>query len=141
MSAQVVNTYDESQENAYSCDYVNGKVLYENASGSDSNITLSDNVSNYSRIDILSAPPGSPWDNYGVKITTIYPNISQKWELECSAFGAYWGALNYEIITVSNLSITRGTSFVLNGSNGTISNTFSPDTTNKAKIYKVIGYK
>ena len=28
MSAQVVNTYDESQENAYSCDYINNSDSY-----------------------------------------------------------------------------------------------------------------
>lgn len=39
MSAQVVNTYDESTENAYSCDYINenfGEIVWINIIGSSS---------------------------------------------------------------------------------------------------------
>ena len=137
----VVNAYSTSEENAYSCDYINGKVLWENVSGSSSNIVLNDSASNYSRIDIITAAPASTWDNYGVMITTIYPNISTKWILIDECFGGNWGSINHEIITINGTNLTRGTSYKFSASNGSINSTFSTDTANKAIIYKVIGYK
>ena len=51
--ASVVNTTNNSTTDAYSCNYINGEVLYYNASGSNSDITLSDSAENYKRIKIL----------------------------------------------------------------------------------------
>jgi len=52
--ASVINTHSNSTTDTYSCDYLNGTVLYENASGANNNVTLSDSINNYSYIEIYS---------------------------------------------------------------------------------------
>lgn len=52
--ANVSNTYSESETDTYSCDYVNGTILYDNSTGANDNITLTDNLSNYLRIKVFS---------------------------------------------------------------------------------------
>ena len=53
----VVNTQSDSQTNAYSCEYVNdhfgGVVLYNNSTGTNGTVTLSDNINNYKYIEIF----------------------------------------------------------------------------------------
>ena len=57
MQEAIVNEYSESINETYSCDYENkyfgGVELYSNNAGSSSEITLSDSISNYSRIKIF----------------------------------------------------------------------------------------
>lgn len=57
--AQSVNTYSESTENTYSCDYVNKlteslhpELLYDNSQGNTGNISLNENVNKYKKIVI-----------------------------------------------------------------------------------------
>lgn len=50
----VQNTKTSSNVDTYSCNYLNGTVLYEDASGTQNNVTLSDSINNYSYIEIYS---------------------------------------------------------------------------------------
>lgn len=79
----VSNTYSESANDAYSCDYINGTVLYEDSAGSNTEITLSDNPFNYSRIKVFAgwkAGEGFPYgiDSYEIDLScpTSRINIS-----------------------------------------------------------------
>ena len=55
-TAEIVNSYTESETDAYSCDYINNNyrptILYNNSTGTNGNITLSDSVANYSTIEV-----------------------------------------------------------------------------------------
>lgn len=50
--ASIVNATNDSTTDAYSCNYVNGTILYDNTSGTAGDITLSDTLANYNKIDI-----------------------------------------------------------------------------------------
>lgn len=65
--AQSVNTYSESTENTYCCDYVNKlteflhpELLYDNSQGNTGNISLNENVNKYKKIVIY----GFFYDNF-----------------------------------------------------------------------------
>lgn len=133
VQAEVVNDYSTSQENAYSCDYINGKVLFENASGSNTNITLNDSAANYNYIEIFyrsndnvysSLKVDSP-NNKLVNLTAFYAGGSDIYNNSC----------NY---TINGVSITRGT-----GVNWYILTNRTVSSTNAYNIFitKVIGYK
>lgn len=61
VQAEVVNTYSESQENAYSCDYINkafgGTILWTNPNPTDdfSNQTITLNSSDYDAYELIYA--------------------------------------------------------------------------------------
>ena len=54
----IKNTHSTSETDVYSANYVNekieGTILYNNSSGTNSDITLSDNISNYSTIEFYA---------------------------------------------------------------------------------------
>lgn len=52
----VVTTQTTSDTNTYSCNYINGTTLYNDASGSNGTIQLSDSVSNYTYLEIYAKP-------------------------------------------------------------------------------------
>jgi hypothetical protein len=47
-----LNNYSTSQTESYSCDFINGKVLYSNSSGDNGTIQLSESVANYNSLVI-----------------------------------------------------------------------------------------
>lgn len=55
---EIANSYNTSNSMAYSCAYINGDVLFEDANGSSGEITLSDSTANYRKIEIEY----SDWD-------------------------------------------------------------------------------
>lgn len=73
---QVVNTRSDSQVDAYSCDYINGKVLYDSSSGTTGNITLIDNLANYTKIEITFKSQDDTL--YNAIETKIYDNPNNK---------------------------------------------------------------
>lgn len=56
-TAEIVNSYTESNDDTYSCNYINNNyrptVLYTNSSGTNGNITLNDSILNYGYIEIF----------------------------------------------------------------------------------------
>ena len=143
--ASVVNQTNSSTEDTYSCKYSNehygGVVLYENTSGSNSTITLSDDAFNYSRIDIIYSSNGS---DYGFMVMTTYPNVSNKWSMIWNWQESNWGGILGQKITYTTTGttykITRGTTYYVGGNYQGWSNLWS-SYDNGIKIYKVIGYK
>lgn len=135
VQAEVVNTYSTSQENAYSCDYVNGKVLYENASGTMGNVALSDNVANYTKITILYRNG----DGYSNTIDILNPS-GQTVVLNLSYYNIgtnkfmHWAGP----ITINGATITHIIDYYYENSQGSIT---TSQTINYISILKVVGYK
>lgn len=128
----VVNTQSNSQTNTYSCEYVNEhfgrKVLYESA-GTNGNISLNDNISNYSFIEIYAHKSGCQGfvkivaqENlvFGLSIHNVYDTRSIQ-----QMFGNY---------TLNAQSITKNRELYMNDNGG-------PVPSNDIYIYKVVGYK
>ena len=142
--ASIVNSYSTSTQDGYSCDYINRqkKVLYENASGTTSDITLTnDNFSNYSKLEIIT----KQWyfDNW--KTYTIY-NPSDKQQIIDSSLVSggvwyvatafiYFGGTDYN-------KLIFGNSYAFNTYGGLpTGNTIQNDSATRPKIYKIVGYK
>lgn len=133
--AQVVNTYSESTQDTYSCDYVNGKVLYENASGTMGNVTLSDSVANYTKITILYRNG----DGYSGTIDVLNPN-GQTTSLILSYYNSGTSKfMNWSgTIEINGTIITHTIDYYYENSQGSLT---APQTINYISILKVIGYK
>lgn len=65
--SDITDEYSEASNKAYSCDYVNGKVLYENASGTSSDISLgTDDVSNYRYIEMIAINKDNAQETFNI---------------------------------------------------------------------------
>lgn len=134
----VVNSQSNSTTDTYSCNYANGKngvVLY--TGNSVSTITLSDNVSNYSAVEIEYAR-GNFVKSTG-KITNYSAiNLDGFWVyfdegVQSIVFQTYG-----EIINVSGTSITRNDTYYMNLIGTSVS---GGNFSGGINILKVIGYK
>lgn len=129
MNRMIVNTQSNSQTNTYSCNYINGTVLYENQSGTTGNITLSDSVNNYRYIEIYYGTIGS-----GINCVKIIPSITNNCNF--TSFNIT-GGTTYIYSTQTTIS---GTSITITAyARGPIS-AIAYDA-NFNSIFKVIGYK
>jgi len=72
--ANISNVKSESAVDVYSCGYINGQTLYQDASGTSSTITFEDNVENYSYIEVYG------WAND----TSIYNKLPIKLKNTCT---------------------------------------------------------
>ena len=134
LAASVLNANSNSTKDTYSCDYINGTVLYADTIGTTGEITLSDNVTNYSHIEILYA------DDQNL--------ISSKKIMVINGMWTYLSITQYKYATGE--VITRGKNIQLlnnkikNGDYCAMVQTTSGNTlywNNNIKIIKVIGYK
>jgi len=140
-SSEIVNSYTESESDAYSCDYINNNyrptILYDNPSGSNGAITLSDSSSNYSYLEVyFFTNDGLQYEGYQKCMMAGNNNTNH-------SLMATWTNTNGSCyFKVKNISI----------SGNTISNTGyaevnlsggAPTTTASNNIYirRVIGYK
>ena len=131
----IKNTSNNSTTNTYSCDYINGHVLYTNVSGTTADITLSDNCSNYSYIEIFYGSGDGD-----IKSTRTLP-------------GSRILLFTIDMRSSSNSVVIRGANKLVSGTS--LSNTVYSSAvdygqwvnnggfskTNYIKIYKVLGYK
>lgn len=138
--ANVSNTYSTSQSDTYSCDYENkyfgGVELYSNNTGSSSEITLSDDISNYSKIKIFY---------FNGSISNSYEFIPLSGATQIAIESSYQSSTSF-IHTIATYScssnkLTPQTSKC--GYYGLTDTSISMnwDNTVYSKIFKVIGYK
>ena len=134
--ASVVNTTNSSTTDAYSCDYINehlsGVVLYNNTSGTTGDITLSDSLSNYSRIDVYCAKGSDS-------------NVCSFWKFDASitiTAISQWGTTSYQLLS-KRYTITNSTTLTSSYSNYTnvIDGAITQGSENQIKVYKIVGYK
>ena len=139
--ANVSNTQSNSQSDTYSCDYVNDHfdlkptVLFDGNSAT--TITLSDNASNYTYIEI-EYRRGDFHKSTGKLSHYAQPLLDGFWVYYDSGASAVVSQSFCEIPTVSGTSITRGTTYYSNVINGSVS---TGDFSGGIFIRKVIGYK
>lgn len=142
IQAQVVNTKSNSTTDSYSCDYNNnyfapkGTVLYENASGSNGNVTVSDHLYNYDYVDIIYGKT-SKKSIYVARIV-VPPNISD-YNFSLNRTGGLTGdlILEYTDYSYSNKVITPTSYYEVEIKNGAYNTLTSY---NGNYIFKVIGY-
>jgi len=112
----------------------NRVVLYENATGTDSEITLSDNYSNYSYIEVYYGWNADNTFPYGCMCTKIDLASTSKVLISYNLGGSNWYINLYECWSLNNDNkLTRVERFQHNQSG------YSTNT--QTKITKVIGYK
>jgi len=138
--ASVVDTYSTSTQDAYSCNYVNGKtgvILYDDANGSTGTITLSDSVSNYTYIEIEYNRNGY-FKSTGKIAHYTYPLLDGYWYYYDSSLGKVVFQSFAEIPTISGTTITRGDTYYTNVIDNVV---YTGNFTGGITITQVIGYK
>lgn len=136
--AQVENTQSNSQVDTYSCDYSNnhfelkGTILYDNSTGTTSNITLSDSANNYDYLEIYyktnDSGSASSQKITGMSSGTKIASLSYIWFVQ----GSYY-------FKQANVNI-NGTSITFSNNNQWENN--APiEGGNFIYITRVVGYK
>lgn len=130
--SDITDEYSEANNKAYSCDFINGKVLYENASGTSSNISLgTDDVSNYRYIEITAINTDNTQETFSIfKFdTSLSTYIMMGESVSSSSFNIFTKKYTKG---VNQLIASQGELY--SGSTGRVSNY------EVFKIIKVIGY-
>lgn len=128
-SAQIVDGYSTSTTDGYSANYINNllkkTVLYENENGTSSTITLSENATNFKKLDITL-------DNKNVVTIEVVNGLTyylQKFTIaSATTFRTFCTS-----ITINNNTITFGTQYFYD--NNGYYQEFSG-----IKIGKIVGY-
>jgi microcystin-dependent protein len=135
--ASIVNTKNNSTTDGYSCDYVNnaleGTTLYEDATGTSGNITLSDTLANYNKINIQMKQQDDSL--YWIE-TLLNPNGKNLWitkqQVDVSRSRYYLFDKRYSL---SGTSINKTSASLYSSNNNEYSSY------DNIRIIKVIGYK
>lgn len=130
VQAEVVNDYSTSQENAYSCNYVNGTVLYESSTGTTGNITLNDAIENYRTFEIYFSAP-----NTYVGVAKFYVVSDATYTIDKNRIDGSVVSIYQEKVQISGTSLTKLTNRTYIATSGTITDD------NSITIKKIIGYK
>ena len=131
----VVNAYSVSTTDAYSCDYINGTILYENASGTNGDIDLADDITNYKKIDVY-VTKGNATQN----ICSFWKlAVSDKFTINanCWAGDPFLQAVYHEYIINTARKLVSSYGGYVNFSGGTVIQGAEYD----LRVYKIIGYK
>lgn len=127
----IADDYTETSAKIYSCDYLNGTTLYESSTGTNGNITLGDDISNYRYIEIIWGVDG------GNQITRDI----RKYE----AFDGMY--INYLRTYITSALYLYTTMAKITGTSLTIEKYARGQYNNQAYdgnynyIYKIVGYK
>ena len=130
--SDITDEYSEANNKAYSCNYVNGKVLYDNATGTSSNISLgTDDVSNYRYIEITAINTDNTQETFSIfKFdTSLSTYIIMGESVSSSSFNIFTKRYTKG---VNQLIASQGELY--SGSTGRVSNY------EVFKITKVVGY-
>lgn len=134
--ASIVDTYNNSQTDSYSCKYSNeyygGTILYNNPSGTSGNITLSDNISNYRYIEIYAINKDVTNEMLGIY---KYDTTQSIFVLSGSGLSSTSFNIFSKKYTKGTNILTAGTGKLYSGGSGRVSDY------EVYMITKVIGYK
>ena len=134
--ANVSNTRVSSQTDTYSCDYINGTTLYENADGSNESITLSDSKSSYKYIEISYFFNHWQGKICGLKkIEAEATRTTLGMELGAYDTGSIYGRYSTYKIEQNTLTVQTKGAWYFGGSMG------ADNTDEGIFITKVVGYK
>ena len=128
------NNFDELSDNINDLsENVKGTVLYNNSSGSNGQITLSDSVANYDYIEIFY---GSI-NRGGMNSVKVYNPNNTRADFFIGSFFEDTAYINNKRVAIANNAITNVT--YGNGAFTTTGTTVG--TQNSIYIYRVVGYK
>ena len=140
--AQLTNVYNDDANKAYTSHYINERiepvVLYNNTSGTNGDVTLSQSASNFTYMDIF----------YGRKPSSGNPLMSYKRVYNPDGQVVVLDILRYmsdsNVNGTSKLGTISGTTITMSNTRGFfINSTSTPlfDTSNEIYVYRVEGYK
>lgn len=141
VQAQIVGTYTESATDGYSCNYVNRFIpveLYNDTTGTDGDVTLSDSVSNYSYLEIYGYE--------SINNTQVYAKYDLSLSKDLNLFGgSIQQSGNLFRITASSYTVS-GTTLTKKSANTGHANIFTKtineqNSKGDIKITKVLGIK
>lgn len=135
----VSDTYSTDTEQSYSCNYMNGTILYSNTTGTVGNISLDDNISNYKTIEIFVRNNNN---NFLYPGQRFYTNNSSSVSLQLNLCSNGSGAADIKGLRclISNSSLTMSYFYkavIVSGQTpygGT-------GTNSELYIYRIVGYK
>lgn len=115
------------------------KVLYENASGTYTNITLNDTLANYKYYEIIFTLGGSQYSTGKLSARNGYPYLVANANVYEN--GAYYLKTQSELLVISGKTITRQEAYVSKVQiNGQVAVGSTASGTNLVYITQVIGY-
>ena len=134
--ATLSNTYGTSQTNGYTQEFLNGTILYNNSSGTETTFQISDDAENYRCIEIIFGRDAS--STYSRSSVKIFEPHGKRGALLLQLSGT-----SSVYILVANITISHTTMTIANSREISISNNAYPvlDTDRLISVYKVIGYK
>lgn len=132
---EIVNEYNTADNMTYSCAYINGTVLYENASGTSSNIELNGDISDYSFIEFIATNRDNTNEIFNSfkydTSKTIYTLMGET--VSSNSFNIFTKTYTKGTTTAGKTTLTSSTGRLYNGSSTSNYEVF--------QIIKVIGYK
>lgn len=135
----IKNTHSTSETDVYSANYVNtelnkkqdnGVVLYSDSTGTTEDITLSDNISNYSYLELVTKNTDGATETFG----------NYKFDISFSIFTLMGNSITSNSFAIFTKSYTKGTN-KLTTSIGKLYSGGNVTNYDVFKITKVIGYK
>ena len=142
IQGQVLNTYNTSTTDTYSCNYINnnfqtkGTTLYNDATGSTGTITLSETSANYSYLEVYyksAHTSGIISSKVDVSLGTANDIVLMGMSSSSATTHMYMAVCIY---TLSGTSLTPTNYREYNAYNNTVD-----ASSNKINIFKVVGYK
>lgn len=132
--ANVSNTYSTSETDTYSCDYINGKVIYDNSNGTSTDFALDSTINNYRYIEVYYRTNDA--NSMSCKKAQVQYNATTLMSLDfCYILS---NALYYKC---ANISINGTTATFTGNSQVLLNGSLSPSAGNYVYVFKIIGYK
>ena len=130
----IKNARNNSQTDTYSCDYINGEVIYDNTNGTSTDFTLDSTINNYRYVEVYYRTNDA--NSMSCKKAQVQYNATTLMSLDfCYILS---NALYYKC---ANISI-NGTSATFTGNSQVLLNgSLSPSAGNYVFVFKIIGYK
>jgi len=134
-STNVVNQYSTSTSDVYSCNFINGTVLYESSGGTYDDISLNDDITNYKKIEVYCAKGQQN------------QNICSFWELSVgdsfTIFSHSWAGNPFIQMVFKEYNISNARTLTANygGYINVAAGSVSQGEEYGLYVFKIIGYK
>lgn len=132
--ANVSNIQSDSTTDTYSCDYLNGEVIYDNSNGTSTDFTLDSTINNYRYVEVYYRTNDA--NSMSCKKAQVQYNATTLMSLDfCYILS---NALYYKC---ANISINGTTATFTGNSQVLLNGSLSPSAGNYVFVFKIIGYK
>lgn len=136
---KILNNKSTSTNDTYSCDYINGNIIFKDGIYTQSSYTLTDNIDNYSKVDITFREQGGRYKTMTLYKPNTFINCVIPINFLIGNDGTAGGFGRFASFTISDATkITRSRvgsySFTANEFSSSVSN-------NEVFIEQIIAYK